>query len=964
MYHEFDEQESNPLTTVNNFWSMLGGTVVDAIQTLDGSDVKAKPLTPIENFKKFLVDFLELLTLFTSERHFESTWVYNDYVEEFRCFHLTLDVIADSMKDSHTELRVDSKVDTGSDLARYHPDVFSIVDKSLSKYSGIKKSESRILGEEVVEQIELLLGHSTSTAEALKDLPPIRVFNSNYFTQDGSPPQNVTFGRAECLVHSGAVRGYPASQLSLFSRTASSSGIRGNNRAAAATLDGDSLLLLQEARLLQLHQLPGVLRLYGVDHSEWPSRVLTEAYRCSLETLLHDEKVRGAVCEEWTVSRRLGMMAECANTFAFLHSIKVVHGDIQPRNILVLRDGRVKVAHFSLKTERDIRPDCLYTAPELITGRGGAGGGGLWGTSQSACFSEASDVFSFAVTLNEVLTGQRPSGRPPALLLYTSSDSDGGGECSSASSTSSSEDLRVMLDDCLSDDPAQRGTFSQCSVDLHHILTGDKDCNHSNSNAADAASPALLSAMRPPNGQFRTVSNVFIASDLFTGYYSGSLMGDVRHGKGCMQCLDGSSYDGEWDRNTRHGQGKALELGDVYVGTFVNDLMEGHGVMSYSDGSVYEGDWSSSAMEGNGSMTYADGSVYVGEWKNNYMEGLGSMSYAARDFYEGQWRQNKMEGQGMMKYANGSVYVGDWRNGAMEGYGVMRYFSKDLYEGGWWFDQKEGRGIMRWYNGDVYEGDWKSNAMDGQGTMRCANGDVYEGEWMDSAMEGFGVMKYANGDVYTGHWILEQREGQGTMVFANGDEYEGDWKAGRMHGCGVMKYANGEVYEGQWIEGSAGYGNHYKIGESRRGSSILMGLDSPSSPAPGRQSISTAAPPPPAASPSAAAPSKWSLSRLFSSVTSSTAPPAPPPASDSVSAPPSQPSTAASPPVVASPPSPSSSSQRRSSSDSGGSTDCVEESSVSDKGNDSLSSPSKAALLPPADKMEEGGAVEEQADTS
>ena len=61
------------------------------------------------------------------------------------------------------------------------------------------------------------------------------------------------------------------------------------------------------------------------------------------------------------------------------------------------------------------------------------------------------------------------------------------------------------------------------------------------------------------------------------------------------QVRDFSSYDGQWERNQRTGQGK----------------------FTYWDGSIYEGYVLNSKKHGQGKLTLADGSSYEGEWQTN-----------------------------------------------------------------------------------------------------------------------------------------------------------------------------------------------------------------------------------------------------------------------------------------------------------------------------------------------------------
>lgn len=119
-------------------------------------------------------------------------------------------------------------------------------------------------------------------------------------------------------------------------------------------------------------------------------------------------------CEERGLSlqARLGVFLEVLEAVAHAHANLIVHRDLKPQNVLVDRDGRVRLLDFGIAKLIDPEPgdpatvtrageSALtpeYAAPEQVTG-------GLVTT--------ATDIFSLGALLCVLLTGQHPAGSSP-----------------------------------------------------------------------------------------------------------------------------------------------------------------------------------------------------------------------------------------------------------------------------------------------------------------------------------------------------------------------------------------------------------------------------------------------------------------------------------------------------------------------------------------------------------------------
>ena len=114
--------------------------------------------------------------------------------------------------------------------------------------------------------------------------------------------------------------------------------------------------------------------------------------------------------------------------------------------------------------------------------------------------------------------------------------------------------------------------------------------------------------------------------------YVGEWKGDrycnlyVRHGKGVEYVSSVAVYDGEWENDRRHGNGK----------WYRND-----------GGLIYDGEWVHNSRHGMGLFVSSDGSSYLGEWTNDERNGMGQQ-YDSNNalIYDGTWLNNERNGDG------------------------------------------------------------------------------------------------------------------------------------------------------------------------------------------------------------------------------------------------------------------------------------------------------------------------------
>ncbi|EFO17164.2 TKL/MLK/MLK protein kinase [Loa loa] len=247
----------------------------------------------------------------------------------------------------------------------------------------------------------------------------------------------------------------------------------------------------EEASIFQMLDHGNIVEMYGVIVGDEPALVL-ELCRDSLAKICASNKnisLSEEIISNWGVQVARGM--------SYLHSLNVLHRDLKAANVLIkekvcdcllnveastdeqlahslqARNGvcqkcngsalnclTLKIADLGLSKKLRVA-DCRmsvvgtvpYLAPEVIRDR--------------KC-SKAMDVWSFGLILWEVLTGATPfEGLGPGAVQLQI-----GTFVKQKIPSSCPPDLRLIIESCWRDDPLQRPTFKELSVELERF--GDK----------------------------------------------------------------------------------------------------------------------------------------------------------------------------------------------------------------------------------------------------------------------------------------------------------------------------------------------------------------------------------------------------------------------------------------------------------------------------------------------------------
>lgn len=113
------------------------------------------------------------------------------------------------------------------------------------------------------------------------------------------------------------------------------------------------------------------------------------------------------------VEQALDIVVQVAQGLSYAHEHSIVHRDVKPSNIMVVRDGHVKITDFgiarmesaSVRTQTGmVLGSPKYMSPEQVTGKQ---------------IDQRSDIFSLGVMLYEILAGQVPfAGEHVNAIMY------------------------------------------------------------------------------------------------------------------------------------------------------------------------------------------------------------------------------------------------------------------------------------------------------------------------------------------------------------------------------------------------------------------------------------------------------------------------------------------------------------------------------------------------------------------
>ncbi len=152
----------------------------------------------------------------------------------------------------------------------------------------------------------------------------------------------------------------------------------------------------QEARAAGGLNHPNIVTIYDIGKSDRVAYMAME--------FLEGEELRSILAhkEPLPVTLALDIAAQVADGLEYAHERQVVHRDIKPGNIMIVRDGMVKLTDFGIARMRTNEVKTMtgmilgspkYMSPEQVAGKRA---------------DHRADLFSLGVVLYEMLTGEAP----------------------------------------------------------------------------------------------------------------------------------------------------------------------------------------------------------------------------------------------------------------------------------------------------------------------------------------------------------------------------------------------------------------------------------------------------------------------------------------------------------------------------------------------------------------------------
>src|SRR4029077_13106599 len=152
----------------------------------------------------------------------------------------------------------------------------------------------------------------------------------------------------------------------------------------------------REAKATASFQHPNIVTVYELgEHEGSPYLAMQYLEGASLEAIIRSH-------QNLTLLQKLDIIIQACHSLAYAHQLKVVHRDIKPGNIMVLKDGSVKIVDFGIARIGDTN----FTRTGQFMGS--LNYMSLEQLNDKLQVDQRTDVYSTGVVLYQFLTGALP----------------------------------------------------------------------------------------------------------------------------------------------------------------------------------------------------------------------------------------------------------------------------------------------------------------------------------------------------------------------------------------------------------------------------------------------------------------------------------------------------------------------------------------------------------------------------
>src|SRR5712692_6264102 len=276
----------------------------------------------------------------------------------------------------------------------------------------------------------------------------------------------------------------------------------------------------QEAKAAAALNHPNIAHIYEIGQADGVNFIAMECVDGhTLGEVIHGGQI--------DLAKLLRYLQHGAEGLAKAHAVGIVHRDLKPDNIMITRDGHVKILDFGLAK-------LLETAGQKPDREGGLGSseiatammpvqhsmpGVVMGTvgymspeqAQAKTVDQRSDIFSFGCILYEVATGRKPFVGDSIIdtlhkIIYEPAPSI------TDLNPSASPDLQRVIRKCLAKEPEKRyQTIRDTANDLEELIEEMKGVSDIERSVAPSANATTSEAIKSTDDDVRAESTVSVS---------------------------------------------------------------------------------------------------------------------------------------------------------------------------------------------------------------------------------------------------------------------------------------------------------------------------------------------------------------------------------------------------------------------------------------------------------------------